>query len=73
MDNNNGGNNTNTILIVIVLIILVGLGVWWFTMRNNAGTDNPGIDVDVSLPTGDTGAAGGTFPEGSGEVGGPAE
>ncbi len=65
MENNNSGSNTNTILIVVVLIILVGLGVWWFTMRSAPANDTSGIDVNVDLPGGDTGA-GGTVPTGSG-------
>jgi len=38
--------NTNTILIVIVLLLLVGFGVWWFTMRNEAADDG-GVNIQL--------------------------
>lgn len=48
-------DSANTVLIVIILLILVAFGVWWFTMRGGAVTaptqENPGINVDVKLPT----------------------
>lgn len=68
-----GNGGSNTAIVVIVVLILVALGIWWFVGRG--GTPTPtnnqnGINVDVNLPGGN---AGGTFPEGSGEQGGPAE
>ena len=48
------GDSANTVLIVIILLILVGFGVWWFTMRGAVtapAQENPGINIDVKLPT----------------------
>jgi hypothetical protein len=65
MSDQNTSSGVNTVLIVIVLLILVAFGVWWFTIRGGAGTpapaNSPGVNVDVTLPTG------------SGQQGGPAE
>lgn len=58
MADQNSDSGANTVLLVIILLIVVGFGVWWFTMRNVTTTpapqQNPGINLDVKLPTGDT-------------------
>lgn len=54
MRNINSKGNTNTILIVIVLIIVVVLGVWWYMKSTAVPADNGGMDINVTLPAGDT-------------------
>lgn len=55
MDNHNGDSSANTVLIIVVLVILVGLVIWWFGgLRAPAAPQNPGLNVDVRLPSGDT-------------------
>jgi len=39
--------NTNTVLIVVVLLLLVGFGVWWFTMRNEAVDNDGGVNIQL--------------------------
>lgn len=62
-EENNSG--TNTVLIVLVLIIVVAFVVWFFRggFGAPAAPEDPGINVDVNLPTdeqgGNTGDQGG--------------
>lgn len=59
MENNN--SSTNTVLLVIILLVLVGVGVWWFTMRSSApatpdevpARNDAGLNIDVNMPEGD--------------------
>lgn len=50
MQENNSG--VNTVLIVIVLLIVVGAAVWFFSGKTQ-NTEQPGLDVQVTLPTDD--------------------
>jgi uncharacterized membrane protein YqiK len=54
MDQNNN-SGVNTILIVIILIVLVG-GLVWFFSGKAPTQENPGINIDVTLPEGDSSA-----------------
>jgi hypothetical protein len=48
-------SGTNTILIVLILAAIVAFGVWFFGQGVvPATTEDPGINVDVNLPTGGT-------------------
>ncbi len=54
-----GGSNSsgaNTVLLVVVIILLVAGGYWWYTHRaaKAPADNNPSINVDVNLPSGDT-------------------
>jgi hypothetical protein len=76
MDNQNSG--VNTVLLVIVLVLLVGFGVWWFSGHRGVAPatqnqNNPGVNLDVNLPSGgnnDGGATGGTSGTTGGTTGG---
>lgn len=49
-------SGTNTILIVLILAAIVAFGVWFFGQQGvvPATTEDPGINVDVNLPSGGT-------------------
>ena len=53
MNNNNFGNT----FLVIILVLIVGFGVWYFTSRTGAPAEpqGPGIQVDITGPSGDDG------------------
>lgn len=72
MNNNDDNSTVNTILIVIILLILVG-GLVWFLSAGNAPdnapvqeNDEPGLDVDVSIPE-EGGGTGGQGTEDTGQ------
>ncbi|MDQ3076340.1 MAG: hypothetical protein M3Q34_04420 [bacterium] len=55
-------SGVNTVLIILVIGLLVAGGAWWYRNGNRApAPNNPGINVDVNLPTG-SGSSGGTNP-----------
>jgi hypothetical protein len=49
-------SGTNAILIVLLLAAVVAFGVWFFGQGvvPAANNEDPGINVDVNLPTGGT-------------------
>jgi len=59
METNN--SSTNTVLLVIILLVLVGVGVWWFTMRTSVpanpeevpARNDAGLNIDVNMPEGE--------------------
>lgn len=53
-DGNSSG--ANTVLLVVVIILLVAGGYWWYTNRaaKAPAANNPSINVDVNLPSGDS-------------------
>jgi hypothetical protein len=62
-------SGTNAILIVLLLAAVVAFGVWFFGQGAIPAVDNdPGINVDVNLPTG-TGNTGAQNPA-TGNTGG---
>jgi hypothetical protein len=64
-------SGTNAILIVLLLAAVVAFGVWFFGQGAiPAVNDDPGINVDVNLPTGNTGTGNtGTGNTGTGNTG----
>ena len=70
MNDNNSG--VNTVLIVIVLVVVVGALMWYFSRNTGVNVpaptqEEPGLNVDVNLPTGEGGQGGaeqgGTAPQ----------
>lgn len=62
MPNNN--SSTNTVLLVIILLVIVGLGVWWFTMRSQPTQtqevptrNDAGLNLEINPPA-DNGSTG---------------
>ena len=50
---NPDNSGTNAILIVLLLAAVVAFGVWFFGQNAVPAVDNdPGLNVDVNLPTG---------------------
>lgn len=48
-------SGTNTVLLVIIIVGAIAFAVWWFTMRGsrpvNTTENNPGLNIDVNLPS----------------------
>lgn len=57
-------SSTNAILIVLILAAIVAFGVWFFGQGTvpAVNTEDPGINVDVNLPAGETEGTGGAVP-----------
>ena len=63
MNDNNDNTIVNTILIVVILLLLVGGLVWFLSSgepaEQDTGNEDPGLDVDVSIPDNEGSETGG--------------
>ncbi len=54
--NSNDSSGANSVLLAIILVVIVGLAVWYFTVRHNRvaapAETGSGLNVQVNMPTG---------------------
>ena len=47
----NNSSGANTVLLVVIIILLIGGGYWWYAHRRAQPAQNPGINLNVTIPT----------------------
>lgn len=62
MAENNEGNSANTVLITVIIVLIIGAAFYFGYARSHWGgaSNNNGLNVDVTLPTGSGGNGGAT-------------